>query len=139
MSLAGPLTNLFLCAVGFLSLLVLAKAQVVALAYPATMDSIALPMGEEMNTPAAALARGLSVLFSLNLLLAIFNLLPVPPLDGAAVLEGFFPQKVGQIMSKLREQPVIGLVGLVVVWQVIGYLFAPAWGGMVSLLYAAYL
>jgi Zn-dependent protease len=139
MSLAGPLTNLILCAVGFLSLLVLAKAQVVALAYPATMDSIALPMGEEMNTPAAALARGLSVLFSLNLLLAIFNLLPVPPLDGAAALEGFFPQKVGQIMSKLREQPVIGLVGLVVVWQVIGYLFAPAWGGMVSLLYAAYL
>ena len=139
MSLAGPVTNLLLCAAGFTLLLVLAKAEVLTLAYPASLDSIAVPVGEETNTPMAALARGLSVLFSLNLLLAIFNLLPVPPLDGAAVLEGFFPRRVGELMSKVREQPAIGLVGLVIVWQVIGYLFAPAWGAMVGLLYASYL
>lgn len=139
MSLAGPLTNLLLCALGFVLLLVLSKADVLALAYPATMDSIAVPIGEEMNTPEAALARVLSVLFSLNLLLAIFNLLPVPPLDGAAVLEGFFPERLGAVMNKVREQPIIGLLGLLLVWRVIGYLFAPAWSGMVALLYAAYL
>ena len=140
MSLAGPSTNLLLSVLGFVLLLTLAKAGVLSLAHPSLLDldSIAVPPGEATNTPAAALARVLSVLFSLNLLLAIFNLLPVPPLDGASVLEGFFPKRVGALMNKVREQPILGLLGLILVWRVIGYLFMPAWSALVGLLYTAY-
>ena len=67
----------------------------------------------------------LSVLFSLNIFLGLFNLLPIPPLDGAGVLEGIFPETVGSFFQSLRQNPMAGLIGMIVIFQFGGRLVFP--------------
>lgn len=59
-----------------------------------------------------------------NLSLAFFNLIPIPPLDGSKILRGFLPAKFDQYFYKL-EGPA-GMVVLVIllytgiIWKIIG-------------------
>ena len=41
--------------------------------------------------------------FYTSLALGIFNLIPVPPLDGSWILSGLLPQRFGQIFEKTRR------------------------------------
>ncbi len=81
-----------------------------------------------------AVAALLSILFSLNLLLGVFNLFPVPPLDGHAVLPLFLPNKWTDAYRDWMRNPMLRLVGLVVAWQLIGTVFWPIWWGAMQLL-----
>ncbi len=75
-SLAGPLTNIVLSALAFLYI----KHAIVHLNGQAYLTSTTI------NN--YVLAFGL-----VNMLLAVFNLLPIPPLDGSAVIERFVPRR----------------------------------------------
>src|SRR5690606_38234689 len=121
MSLAGPCANILLALIAFVLLVSMSKGGVFVLSRMPSFDTLVTPLTDEVNTPMGALASVLSVMFSLNVLLAIFNLLPIPPLDGAAVIEGFWPERVGALMAKVRETPMYGILGLVLVWQVVPY------------------
>jgi Zn-dependent protease len=48
----------------------------------------------------------------LNVLLAVFNLLPVPPLDGGNVLAGLVPEHVARVIDRLRPFGIFILYGL---------------------------
>ena len=50
------------------------------------------------------LGRLLSIMLSLNLVLFLFNLLPLPPMDGASVLAGLF-EPVRRLRERLRSVP----------------------------------
>ncbi len=80
-----------------------------------------------------AIAAFLSILFSLNLLLAVFNILPLPPMDGHAVLPLFLPSSWAAVYSDWMRQPIFGWVGIVAAWNLIGYIFIPAWRAAVLL------
>ena len=60
----------------------------------------------------------------INLSLAFFNLIPIPPLDGSKILRGFLPAKFDQYFYKL-EGPA-GMVVLIIllytgiIWKIIG-------------------
>jgi Zn-dependent protease len=50
-----------------------------------------------------------------NILLMIFNLLPIPPLDGGRVLRGLVPETIGRQLDALERYGLIIVVGLIVV------------------------
>lgn len=59
---------------------------------------------------------------SINLLLAIFNMLPIPPLDGGNVLAGLLPDHMAGLLYGLRQYGFIVLYALMltgVLWRVI--------------------
>jgi Zn-dependent protease len=60
----------------------------------------------------------LSVLLVQNVFLGMFNLLPLPPLDGASILRGFATRKVADVFDSLSMNPAFSMVGLLVAWQV---------------------
>lgn len=77
----------------------------------------------------------LSVLFSLNLILLVFNLLPLPPLDGSEVLMLFLDDRTADRFREFMAQPGAGLIGLIVAWNVIGFILSPAHRLALNLLY----
>ena len=64
-----------------------------------------------------------SILFSLNLLLGVFNLLPVPPLDGWSALGLLLPESGARKLAELSQRfGMFSFIGLVVAWQFLGQL-----------------
>lgn len=54
--------------------------------------------------PPVWLKETLAASLGLNLLLAVFNLIPIPPLDGSKVLAGFLPEKWAMRIAGLRQR-----------------------------------
>lgn len=48
----------------------------------------------------------------INLILFVFNLLPIPPLDGSKVLSGIVPSSVSAIMDKIEPYGLFIVIGL---------------------------
>ena len=67
----------------------------------------------------------LSVFLVLNVFLGVFNLLPLPPLDGASVITLFLPEPLAVRMRELATSAVFSVVGLVVAWQVFPTIVRP--------------
>jgi Zn-dependent protease len=94
----------------------------VALAGPAANLIIALVFGLTLRFfPALVILPGLDLMFSyivyINILLAVFNLLPVPPLDGSHVLFTFLPPGMENIKIFLSQ------FGLFILLFIIFFLF----------------
>ena len=130
MAIAGPAANLLL-------VLIAGVALRVGIAGGAFIPS-GLQLVEASGGGAlAGLATVLSILFSLNLILFAFNLLPLPPMDGSAVVQLFMSDDAARWLQSFYRQPMIGWVGLLVAWQFFGRLFTPILQLALGLLYPA--
>lgn len=106
--LAGPLSNVILAAVAALLLRVFPD----------------IPL---------LLAAVLEVLCGVNLILATFNLLPIPPLDGSRVLIGFLPRRAAE--SVLGLEPYGFIFVLVLLWVgILDRVLIPIQRGLLDLL-----
>jgi Zn-dependent protease len=135
MAAAGPLANLILALIGF-ALLDLGLARgvwVVPDAGRFGFDQLVVQAQGEAGG-LEGLGRLISILLSLNLVLLLFNLLPIPPMDGAAVLAGCF-EPARRLRQRLRETPMAGPLGLLVAWYGFGYVFRPVYRFVLDLLY----
>jgi Zn-dependent protease len=125
MAAAGPLANLALAAIGFAVLKWGLATGVWQPPATAGFDRL-VEATSEATSGWNGLARFCSVLFSLNLLLFVFNLIPVPPLDGLSVLAGLF-ESVRRLRDRLLAQPMTMWIGLLLAWvlfpRVFGYVF----------------
>lgn len=78
--------------------------------------------------------RILYLIISINLVLAVFNIIPVPPLDGSKILAGLLPQRYSHIVYNLEKYGFIILI-LMMVFGVIGAVLMPIVGFIETLLF----
>jgi Zn-dependent protease len=104
-SLAGPATNIALAMVAIVLLRVL---------YPGMLPGLrfALSRGFYPSYGSTVLAVLLGFV-TVNVILAAFNLLPIPPLDGSAVIERFIPASWAPQWYRFRQYS-MGLLLIVV-------------------------
>ena len=85
---------------------------------------------------AEGLATFLSVMFSLNLLLGLFNLLPIPPLDGFGAVGLLLSERQAARFQEFgQELRGFSMIGLLVAWQVFGPVFHPVFRLALNVLY----
>ena len=106
-SLAGPVSNMLLALVTALIIGILAKLQLLS--------------GDWVKV--------LWMTYSYNIILAIFNLVPIPPLDGSKVLSSLLPGRQGQWFDQLEQYGPFVLMALVYV-GVIGVITYPLERGL---------
>ena len=123
MSLAGPAANL---------LIVLVVAGLVRLgvawgAYYAPDEIVFTKIVGTTSDHRFLEAAGalLSILFSLNLLLFSFNLMPLPPLDGSGAVPLFLDATTARRYMDFLWQPGINVFGLVCAWMLFNRVFEP--------------
>jgi Zn-dependent protease len=94
---AGPASNLVLAFAASLALAVLPVS-------PQTLHDT------NLSVPVAAI---LSRAIGLNVLLAVFNMIPIPPLDGGNVIAGLLPAHLAVQFNRLRQYGVLLLYALI--------------------------
>ncbi len=67
----------------------------------------------------------LSIFLTLNVLLAAFNMIPLPPLDGSSVIGLVLPAGVDVKFRELSYNPTFQIIGLVIAWQVFPLIVGP--------------
>jgi len=131
MSLAGPGANLLLCLAAAALLAAGLHAGVFAPAARIQIGQVASAAQPGMESAVFVI----SAFFSLNLLLFVLNILPVPPLDGSGALPLVLSKEATMRLQTLFAQPAVSLVGLLLVWRMFGVIFRPVFLFAVNLLY----
>jgi len=133
MALAGPAANMVLVLLAFLAIRLLGSAGILLPPDHASFDHLATTP-REGAWPGTALV--ISVVFSLNLLLAVFNLLPLPPLDGSGAVPLFLsPSATARYQDFLWHNRGLGILGILIAWQLFNYVYDPVFLQAINLLY----
>ncbi len=92
---AGPGTNILLGALGAIALGLYAGA----IAVPTEANEFVI--------------GGLLLFITINVFLALFNLLPIPPFDGSHIVEGLLPRSLAHHYAKLRNLGMLLFIALI--------------------------
>ncbi len=95
---AGPGMNLLLAAAG-------------AILFGLVIGTMSLSAGGASEW----LVTGFQYFIVINIFLALFNLLPIPPFDGSHILEGLLPRSLARHFAKLQQVGMLLLIGLIAI------------------------
>lgn len=132
MALAGPAANLVLAVLAGILIHIGMLLGLFARPEQITWTQTTIATAPGFATGAAI---AVSILFSLNLILLVFNLLPVPPLDGSEVISLFLDANTTQRYRDLMAQPTAQFLGLFIAWNLMDVIVNPVYTVALSLLY----
>jgi Zn-dependent protease len=119
-SVVGPISN-FAVAFGAVTALLAVKST--SMSGRVIVSALANGILPRSNSPLEPVCLLFFALLEINVLLAVFNLIPVPPLDGSHVIRHFLPEGIQ------RAYDMVGMLGLLLlfIWggRVLSVLFVP--------------
>ena len=83
----------------------------------------------------SAFAYLLGILFTMNLILAVLNVIPLPPLDGSEIISLFINEERARAYQEIIKNPAFGFLGLFLAWQVFDPLFEVIFLIVINLIY----
>jgi Zn-dependent protease len=132
MSLAGPAANLGLI---LLAALLIRIGIFSGVFYPPDQISFASITASDVSQFWSGAGYLLGAFFSLNLVLFILNMLPIPPLDGSGAVPLLLSPAMRERWMGFVNQPMLGWIGILIAWRLFGEIFMPFFFGAVHLLY----
>lgn len=128
-SVVGPISNFVIASA---AVLILAVIGLTSAAGSEVVHNIAAGYITETSSPLMPLALMFYEAMLINVLLGVFNLIPIPPLDGSHVLRHFLPEAIRNVYDT------VGMLGLALLFlfggRFIGVLVRPVVGFFDALL-----
>lgn len=122
MAAAGPAANLLVVVLAGVGIRAGMLAGAIEPAYVGSFTDLVIGVDGGFGD---SVALFLSLLFMLNLLLLVFNLIPVPPLDGSSIIGLLLPDEATRKVQEFFAQPFLAIFGILFAWYAIRELFWP--------------
>ena len=133
MAIAGPAANMLLVVA---AIIVIKAGLLTGVFYAPTSAGFGRLIGTEAGGVWPGVATLVSIVFSMNLLLACLNLIPLPPLDGSAAILLLMPEGVAnRYQQMLWSSPMLNMIGMLAAWRVVDSVFYPVFWFVVRIVY----
>jgi Zn-dependent protease len=120
-SAAGPISNFLLAAISFVLLMILKMSSPESAEVVRNIASGYLPEGGSIIVPLVIVAfNGIT----LNIILGVFNLIPIAPLDGSGILSGILPRPVQNFLHSIQSYGMI-IIFVLVFMGIPSYIYSP--------------
>ena len=103
-AIAGPISNVCIALVSWLLLFIVVRAGVLA-----------------DHPELASVVQLLVILVAINIGLATFNMIPIPPLDGSKIVDALVPDSVRPAWNRFCELGPVLLIALILLPQLTGF------------------